>query len=168
MNVDFATRQEMVLKSDFLNTRGYFGIGIFQPQKDVNIGTLFRSAYSMGASFIFTIGRKYTTQSSDTVKAYKHVPLFNYVTFDNFLSGIPRDCMLIGVELDKRSRPLRDFTHPERSIYLLGSEGKPGLPEYIREKCHALIQLPGRTCLNVSVAGSIVLYDRLAKNACRS
>ena len=39
--------------------RGYFGIGIENIKTEANIGTLMRSSYAMGASFVFTIGRRY-------------------------------------------------------------------------------------------------------------
>ena len=53
---------------------GFCGIGIWHPHKDCNMGTLFRSAYAFGIDFIFTIGRKYNTQTSDTVQSIKNVP----------------------------------------------------------------------------------------------
>jgi tRNA C32,U32 (ribose-2'-O)-methylase TrmJ len=28
------------------------------------------------------------------------------------------------------------------------------------EKCHKLVQLPGDYCMNVALAGSIMMYDR--------
>ena len=45
--------------------RGYFGIGILNNKTKFNIGTLYRSAFIFGASFIYTIGRRYTGQHSD-------------------------------------------------------------------------------------------------------
>ena len=36
----------------------YFEIGVYHPKKEVNIGTLWRTAYQLGASVIFTIGLK--------------------------------------------------------------------------------------------------------------
>lgn len=140
-------------------TRGFFGIGIENTKTVQNIGTLWRSASILGASFIFTIGERYKKQSSDTMASWKHIPLFNYQNFDDFYRAIPFSCQLIGVELDKNSIPIKDFKHPERCIYLLGAEDI-GLSKKAIEKCHTLIQLPGEYCMNVAVAGSIVMYDR--------
>ena len=53
--------------------------------------------------------------------------------------------------------------HPERAVYLLGSETDGLSPEAL-EHCADVVQIPGEFSLNVSVAGSIVLYDRLLKN----
>ena len=142
--------------------KGYCGIGVLNSKTEVNIGTLWRSAFIMGASFIFTIGKRYKKQASDTPKSWKHIPLYNYDTFDEFYKKMPYNCRLVGVEPDERSIPIKNYTHPERCIYLLGAEDH-GLTNEALDKCHELIILPGDICLNVSVAGSIVLYDRITK-----
>jgi tRNA(Leu) C34 or U34 (ribose-2'-O)-methylase TrmL len=143
--------------------RGYYGIGIYQGKTVLNLGTLWRSADVFSAHFIFTIGRKYKRQSSDTTKAFRKIPLYNYVDFDTFYSNMPYDCPLVGVEISTRSESILSFTHPKRCIYLLGAEDN-GLPPSILTRCHHLIQLPGRSCLNVAVAGSLVMYDRYLKS----
>lgn len=73
------------------------------------------------------------------------------------------DCRLIGVELDNSSIKIKDFVHPERCIYLLGAEDN-GLTKLAINKCHSLVQLPGDYSMNVAVAGSIVMFDRLNKS----
>ena len=142
--------------------RGYFGIGIENTKTKANIGTLWRSAYCLGAAFIFVIGNRYKKQSSDTVKAMKHIPMFHYDTFEQFYENMPKDCQLIGVELHERARELSGYGHPERAIYLLGAEDN-GLNKTSIEKCHSIIQIDSKYCLNVSVAGSIIMYDRNTK-----
>ena len=146
-----------------MSKRGYFGIGIQNVKTADNVGTLWRSAFIMGASFIFTIGNRYKKQSSDTTQSWRHIPLYNYQSFDEFYKAIPYDCQLVGIELTNISIPIKDFSHPERCIYLLGAEDS-GLSIEATDKCHKLIVLPGIYCMNVSVAGSIVLYDRIQKN----
>ena len=142
--------------------KGYFGIGIINGKTESNIGTLWRSAKIFGADFIFTVGRRYQRQCSDTTKAPLHIPLYHYHDFDDFYSHIPYDCQLVGVELDERSIGMKHFVHPRRCIYLLGAEDR-GLPERALAKCLHIVQLPGEHCLNVSVAGSIVMCDRIVK-----
>ena len=142
--------------------RGYYGIGIINGKTEKNIGTLWRSAYIMGAQFIFTIGNRYKHQCSDTTKAPKKIPYFHYDTFEEFYKNMPKDCKLIGVELDEKSIPIKNYVHFERSIYLLGAEDN-GIPKEILKKCHNIIQLQGKICLNVAVAGSIVMFDRINK-----
>lgn len=143
-------------------SKGFFGIGIENSKTGMNIGTLWRSAQIMGASFIFTIGNRYKLQASDTLKTPRNIPLYNHKTFDEFFEAMPYDCPLIGLELSKEAQPIKEFTHPKRCIYLLGAEDN-GLSKYAIEHCHQLVQLPGEFSLNVAVAGSLVMFDRLQK-----
>lgn len=146
--------------------RGYFGIGIENGKTKVNLGTLWRSAHNMGASFIFTIGQRYSMQASDTTKAYRSIPLYNYLTFGEFYEHLPYDCRLIGVEYPhEKARSLKDFVHPPRCAYLLGGEDC-GLSKRALDKCWQIIMIPGstlKTSLNVATAGSIIMYDRISK-----
>ena len=142
--------------------RGYFGIGIENTKNVLNVGTLWRSANIMGASFIFTVGRRYKRQSSDTLETWRHIPLYAYETLEEFYSAMPYDCMLVGVELDGRAKPIREYIHPQRAVYLLGAEDN-GLSEKAIKRCHQLVVLPGERSLNVAVAGSIVMFDRTIK-----
>jgi tRNA G18 (ribose-2'-O)-methylase SpoU len=142
--------------------RGYFGIGVYKPKTETNIGTLYRSAHSFGADFIFVIGARYKYQSSDTTKAFLHLPLYEYNTWTDFKEHLPKNCQIVCVELDEKAKDLKDFIHPERCVYVLGSEDN-GIPqEYL--KTNQIIQINGgKYCLNVAVAGSIILYDRVVK-----
>lgn len=139
---------------------GYFEIGVFHPRSSDNIGTLWRSAYQLGAAGIFTIGRPYRRQTSDTQHTAYEIPLRNYPSFEDFLANRPVGAMLIGVEMG--GQPLTTFSHPERAIYLLGSESE-GLPEQIQRQCNALIGLESINypSYNLAVAGSLVLYHRV-------
>jgi tRNA G18 (ribose-2'-O)-methylase SpoU len=144
--------------------RGYFGIGIENGKTVANIGTLWRPAHNLGAAFIFTVGQRYKYQSSDNTKAWRSIPLFQYGNFDEFYDNLPHDCQLIGVEYPHpKAKALPDFVHPERAVYLLGAEDH-GLSRKALEMCHHFIMIPGSKLdqsLNVSVAGSIIMYDRV-------
>jgi tRNA G18 (ribose-2'-O)-methylase SpoU len=144
--------------------RGYFGIGIYCPKNKENVGTLWRSAFQLGASFIFTIGSRYKKQCSDTLKSYRHIPLIQFNTFEQFLELKIYDCQqIIYIEFGENTTSLETFNHPERCLYLLGSEDNGFPPKIIKDK--RLISIPSlRTqSFNVSVAGSIIMYDRLIK-----
>ena len=78
------------------------------------------------------------------------------------LKHVPYDCPVVAVELDEHSIPLKNYKHPERCIYLLGAEDH-GIPPEVLKRCKDIVQLPGDHCLNVSTAGSIVMYDRINK-----
>lgn len=147
--------------------RGYFGVGIIHTKTPANVGTLWRSADLFGASFMFTVARRYQREAGDTMKSWKHIPLFNFDTLDDLWRHLPLECRVVGVELDERATPLHDYRHWERCVYLLGAEDHGLTPEAIR-RCHDLVVLPGRRSMNVAVAGSIVMYDRGLKPLIRT
>jgi tRNA G18 (ribose-2'-O)-methylase SpoU len=140
----------------------YFGIGIYQPKTEENLGALWRTAYVFGASFVFIIDAKYKKQASDVLKVWSKIPLFQYKTLDAFIDTVPYSCKIVGVEQDPQATSIYQYTHPPRALYLLGSENN-GLPNVLKNKCHDLVVLPGEQSLNVAVAGSLVLFDRVGK-----
>ncbi len=142
--------------------QGFFGIGIQNGKTPENLGVLWRSAQNMGASFIFTIGNRYAKQACDTHKAVGAMPYFHYDTFDDFFNNLPKGALLVGVELDEKAVQLETFTHPRRCVYLLGAEDH-GMSKTAIEKSHHLVKFKSELSLNVSVAGSIIMYDRQAK-----
>ena len=142
---------------------GYFGIGILNPKIEPNLGVLMRSALCFGASFVFTIGKKYKRQCTDTCDTQGQIPLFFYPDFDDFVdNGIPRGCQLIGTEITDNSQKLPKFVHPKRCIYLLGAEDN-GIHQKAQEACQYIVEIPTQMCLNVATAGSVLMYDRIAK-----
>ncbi|MDA7804155.1 RNA methyltransferase [Crocinitomix sp.] len=140
----------------------FFGIGLYQPKTGHNIGTLWRTAQILGAAYIFIIDGKYKHQTSDTTKSWSKIPFYRYTDMDHFYDSLPYSTQLVGIEMDSNSQSICTFAHPKRAAYLLGAEDN-GLPEAVLEKCHHLIQLPGKSSLNVAVSGSIVIYDRIQK-----
>ena len=147
-----------------MKQKGYFGIGCMGMKTADNYGTLFRTAQIMGADFIFLIGARFKKQASDTMKSWRHLPLFEYDDFADFNKHRPYDCRLVGVELTDTATPIEDYKHPKQACYLLGAEDN-GLSKEAIEACQDIVILPGERSMNVAVAGSIVLYDRVVKRA---
>lgn len=143
---------------------GYYGIAVWHPKFEVNVGTLWRSALTYDAAFLATIGSRYRPQASDTCKAHNAVPLHHYTDIDDLIAHLPNGCPLVGVELDERAESLTAFTHPDRALYLLGAEDH-GLPAAVLDRCHYVIQIPSPATwsLNVAVAGSLTMFDRYTK-----
>lgn len=141
--------------------RGYFAVGISHPKHEVNVGTLLRSATLYGAAFVFTVGKRYREQASDTPRTPLHTPLFHFADVDDLHAHLPHSAPLVGVELDPRAVLLGEFAHPERAVYLLGAEDH-GLTAHERDRCHHLVQVESLRpqSMNVSVAGSLLLYTR--------
>ena len=141
-----------------------YGIVIENPKFAVNTGTLMRTAVNFGASCIITIGGRYRRQPSDTLKSTRHVPLLRLENWDVFQEVRPYDWPLIGVEIDDHSQNLLSYTHPHNALYVLGAEDH-GLTAQARSLVQGMIQIPSYLCLNVAIAGAIVMYDRFAKNS---
>lgn len=143
------------------NKRGYFGIGVEGVTKPGNLGNMVRSAHSFGASFFFTVGAQLNVKQvreSDTSKAWKNLPFFEYETGDDFM--LPKKCSLVAVEFTEDSIELPSFKHPQAAAYILGPEMGNVSPEMMERADH-VIKIPMQFCINVGVAGAIVMYDRL-------
>jgi tRNA G18 (ribose-2'-O)-methylase SpoU len=140
---------------------GFFGIGIYHTKTVENIGTLWRSAHIYGASFVFTVGRRYREQASDTPKTIYSTPLYHYDTVEDLVANLPWSAPLVGVDLTEDAVELDLFQHPARAVYLLGAEDH-GLPEDVLAQVHHKVVIPTPRAVphNVAVAGSVVMHDR--------
>lgn len=141
--------------------RGYFGIGVEGITKPGNLGNLVRSAHSFGASFFFTVAPQLNVKevrTSDTSKAWENIPFFEYDGMDDF--QLPKKCALVAVEFTKDSIELPSFRHPQAAAYILGPEMGHVSPEMMERADH-VIKIPMQFCVNVGVAGALVMYDRL-------
>ena len=144
--------------------RGYFGIGVEGIKTPANVAPLWRTAHAFGAAFMFCIGSRYKRHSADTSNATKHIPLFEYATADEFLRALPRGTSLYGIEILETAIPLNRFQHSERAVYILGAEDR-GLSDEVMAECDEIISIPSPNplCINVAIAGSILMYDRVTK-----
>jgi tRNA G18 (ribose-2'-O)-methylase SpoU len=142
-----------------MSARGYFEIGVYHPKTRTNVGTLWRSAFQLGAAGVFVIGRRYKKQASDTVKTPRHIPLREYDSFDLWRATRPHGALLVGIEMG--GELLEGFVHPPQAVYLLGAEDH-GLPEQVLEQCDRIVSLSSvRTdSYNVAIAGALVMYHR--------
>lgn len=144
--------------------RGYFGVGVQGISKEGNIGNLVRTTHAFGGSFFFTISSPLDVEgvrSTDTSGAFDHVPYHQYKSVGDLL--LPEGCTLVGVELTEDSIELPSFRHPARAAYVLGPE-MGSLSTDLVEKCEFVVKIPMKFCVNVGVAGAIVMYDRLISN----
>ena len=141
---------------------GYYGIGVLGAKNQANLGTLWRSAFQLGAAFMFVVGGRYKAQPTDTVHAISRVPLFECDDWNAFVEFAPKGARWVAVEFG--GVPLEEFEHPQNAIYILGSEDA-GLPTSVLRACHATVTLSCEryASYNVAVAGSLIAYDRMAK-----
>jgi len=141
--------------------RGYFAVGVEGISKGFNLGNLVRTAHAFGASFFFTINASVNyaeIKSSDTSHADIHLPFYAYKNLAEF--SLPKDCALVGVELLDEATELPSFRHPARAAYVLGPEKGSLSPELVK-RCDHIVKIPAKFCVNVGVAGALVMYDRM-------
>ncbi len=145
--------------------RGYFAIGAERISKPMNLGNLMRSAHAFGAKFFFTIGAhpkafdaKAFDAKSDTSKAVFHLPVYHWANAAEMT--LPLHCKLVGVELIEEAADLPSFRHPLHAAYVLGPE-LGMLSDEILSRCDHIIKIPSAFCINVAMAGAIVMYDRV-------
>ena len=140
--------------------RGYFAIGAERISKALNLGNLMRSAHGFGASFTFTIGATYQALEAraDTSKGAHHLPHYDWARVSDLT--LPAGCRLVGVELLETAIDLPSFHHPPRAAYVLGAERGALSPELVA-RCDYVVRIPTSFCVNLAMAGAIVMYDRV-------
>jgi len=140
--------------------RGYFAIGAERISKPMNLGNLLRSSHAFGAKFFFTIAAhpRAFEAKSDTSKAAFHLPIYNWPDAAQMI--LPEKCKLVGIELIEGAIDLPSFQHPLHAAYVLGPE-RGVLSEAVLSRCDYVIKIPTAFCINVAMAGAIVMYDRV-------
>lgn len=141
--------------------RGFFGVGAQGISKGANLGSLVRTTHAFGGQFFFTLETEMDLQgvrASDTSDAFDHLPFYNFKGVSDLM--LPQGCQLVGIELVPDAIELPSFRHPTRAAYILGPEMGMLSPE-AQERCDHIIKIPMKFCVNVGVAGALVLYDRL-------
>jgi len=140
--------------------RGYFGIGAERISKAMNLGTLMRTAHAFGASFAFVVDATYAVREarSDTSEAAGQLPIYDVADAGSL--QLPKKCRLIGVELTDTAVDLPSFRHPTQAAYVLGPE-RGELSPAMQARCDHIVRIPTRFCVNLGVAGAIVMYDRM-------
>ena len=141
--------------------RGYFAIGVEGVSKPGNLGNLMRSAHAFGASFVFTIAPSLDTREMhlvDTSDTRNNAPFYSYPDVASLV--LPHDCCLVGVELLDEAVDLPSVRHPTRAAYVLGPE-RGALSPALVARCNFIVKIPTRFCINVGVAGALVMYDRM-------
>jgi tRNA G18 (ribose-2'-O)-methylase SpoU len=139
--------------------RGFFAIGAEGISKPMNLGNLVRSAHAFGASFVFLVDADYAVRAarSDTSRAEFQLPVYDYASADAL--RLPRGCRLVGCELLDEAVDLPSFRHPPNAAYVFGPERRSLSPAMLA-RCHHVVRIPTRFCINLAVAGAVVMYDR--------
>ncbi|MHA1524565.1 MAG: RNA methyltransferase [Alphaproteobacteria bacterium] len=140
--------------------RGFFGIGAEGISKPLNLGNLMRSAQAFGASFAFTVDahQALAPSSSDTSKSQNHLPYYAWASAGDMV--VPQGCALVGIEFIEGATDLPSFRHPASAVYVLGPE-RGSLSPQMLARCDHIVKVPTIFCINLAMAGAIVMYDRV-------
>jgi tRNA(Leu) C34 or U34 (ribose-2'-O)-methylase TrmL len=139
--------------------RGYAAIGLDRPKDTANLGGVLRAAQCYGAALVLLSGGRMGKYSTDTMKAYRHIPC---VEVDELLAHCPYGAEPVVVEITERAKPIFNFVHPHSAFYIFGPEDG-GVKKEIVERISRVIQIPTNGCMNLAATANVVLYDRLLK-----
>lgn len=140
-------------------------LAAWEISKEHNVGSLVRTAHAAAASEVLLVGER-----DWNVEAAKTADLYTTVTQLADQSALidhigQRGLSLVAVELHQRAVSLFEASYPERPCFLLGAE-LGGVPEDLVDQAELVVRIPQWglvPSLNLAIAGSIVVYDFLAK-----
>lgn len=139
--------------------RGYAAVGLDHAKTPANVGGVLRAAQIYGAAMVSISGPRYRRWPTDTMKAWRHLPL---VHVDDLRTVIPYDCVPVAVDLVPRAKSLPDYVHPERAFYIFGAEDQT-LGARVLSWCRDVVYVPTSACMNLAATVNVVLYDRAMK-----
>ena len=142
--------------------RRYSCIGLFNPKSPDNVGAVMRAAGCYGVNSVFYTGKRYARAQefvTDTKMVHQDIPL---IGVEDLQAIIPLGCTPVAVELVDDARPLPEYTHPDRAIYIFGPEDG-SLSKEVLAWCEEVVYIPTKGCMNLAATVNVVLYDRLAK-----
>jgi tRNA G18 (ribose-2'-O)-methylase SpoU len=133
--------------------------------KEHNVGSLVRTAHAVAAEEVLLVGeREWNVEAARTAELYTSV--VHLPSTEDLLRHLEeRDYSLVAVELGASSVSLFEASYPQRPCFLLGAE-LGGVPAALLARAELVVEIPQWglvPSLNLAVAGSIVVYDYLAK-----
>ena len=144
-------------------------IGLCNPKNPENVGSVMRAAGCYGADEVRFTGRRYLlaakhrkngASNTDTKpRITSNIPL---VQVENMLEKLSPDTKIVCFELVVGAKPLPEFRHPDKALYIFGPEDGQ-IPQSIVDQAHYVLYVPTATCMNLAASVNVVLYDRLAK-----
>jgi len=143
-----------------------FALAAWEISKEHNVGSLVRTSHAAAAQEVILLGeREWNIEAARTADLYTEIVQLPADT-GSFRAHVKKQRWnLVAVELTEDSTNLFDAEYPDRPCFLLGAE-IGGVPQELLSDAELIVQIPQWglvPCLNLAVAGSIVVYDYLAK-----
>lgn len=146
-------------------------LALDQVEDPGNLGALMRSARAFGALGVLALRDRTAPLTPAALRASagaaESLPLVRVVNLRRALEGLQKmGFWLAGAEEDG-GESMYEFQFPERTVMVLGSEGR-GLSPLIKKICDFLLTIPQHrehvSSLNVSVAGGILMSEYFRKH----
>jgi len=144
-----------------------------------NVGSLFRTADGAGFTMMHLIGitpqpvdrfgRKRVDLAKTALGAEHSVGWKYHESFDDFLGYFKKEYpmgLCVALEQDPKSHSYTDIS-PDRDLCLVLGNEVEGIPSEITAISDMIVEIPmmgKKESLNVSIAGSIVMYDILRRS----
>ena len=154
---------------------GYFGVVKIERddrhRSDCHDGTLWRTAYQMGAAFIGAVGPqpRWKGVVTDTAKCWARLPAFNFPDVETLCNCAPYCCPIVAIA--PGGKPLESFVHPLRALYVV-AETDHELGTNILNRAVYRVSVPDQrggnpgsyTSMSNVHSAALVLCDRLLKS----
>jgi 23S rRNA (guanosine2251-2'-O)-methyltransferase len=139
-----------------------------------NLGALIRTSAFFGVHGLILPKDRSAQVTGKLLKrtsgAYASLPIAQVVNLGRALDFLSeQDLWIIGAAGEARES-IHAFDWDRDVVLVLGSESR-GLTRSVRERCHALVKIPGSgqvESLNVSVAGGVILSEILRQRGSKS
>jgi tRNA (cytidine/uridine-2'-O-)-methyltransferase len=154
-----------------VNPEAPLRVALFEPRIPPNTGNIARTcaAFQLPLSLIEPLGFQIDDRSVRRagLDYWPHVQLSTHQNFKAMKHALPDQNRVIGCSR-RGGRCLSDFEFQQGDVLLFGREDT-GLPQDIRDQCHAIVTIPmpgaadpsgqgGVRSLNLSVACALVTY----------
>lgn len=151
-------------EAELAELQGDFFVALEGVRDPGNLGTILRTADSVGANGVVLIGQTCDPFSVEAVRASMGsifaLP-FARASFEETAAWAKaRDLQIVGTSL-KGQKPHDAFDAAKPTMILMGNE-QSGLPAEMEARCDALVRIPMRgraDSLNLAAATAVMLYD---------
>tara|TARA_S200000501_G_scaffold363266_1_gene393958 strand:- start:84984 stop:85730 length:747 start_codon:yes stop_codon:yes gene_type:complete len=146
-------------------------LALDQIEDPQNLGQIIRTAECAGIDGVL-ISKHHTAPITNTVLqvsqgAFVNIPIYRVNNLRQAFGSLKKyGFWIVGLENSIPAKPWYSFNFNEKTVIVLGSEGK-GIREKIIEYCDFLITIPMQgeiDSLNVSAAAAAVLFERMRQS----
>ena len=147
-----------------------FYTALYNLQSPKNVGMIIRTHIAMGGAeliFISPKNWKFGKSTQNFSRRLEQLCTIIHIPHENdfFEWCKQHKATPLAIEISQRAKALPDYPFPDKPVFVLGNEAS-GLPPSFLDSCQGIITIPqfGPVgSLNVAVAASIAIYERVRK-----